>query len=141
LTLARRLCFNAGMTLDSSPFSFRGYWLGQRSNNLNWQILWRQPGSRRLHRRSAGTDNLEIAKETLVAFAGQRTDLETGRPIWLRLSDALHWYEQHMQGRPNGEAYACCWLPPDTRRAGPSRRFWLPPRGHCRSVTHRPGTG
>jgi len=90
LTLARCLWFNAGMTRDRPPFSFRGYWLGQRSNSSNWQILWRRPGSRRLHRRSAGTGNLEVAKETLVTFAGQHIDLAAARPIRLRLSDALH---------------------------------------------------
>jgi integrase len=85
----------------SPIFRYRGFWLGRRADSPCWQIFWRQPGSRRLHRRSTRTPDLNLAKETLVGLAGKRGDLAVEQASWLRLDHALDLYEVSMRNKPS----------------------------------------
>lgn len=73
-------------------FSFRNYWLALRERSPNWYIFWRLPGSRQVHRRSTGTNDLDTAKEALVALARGAQSARLEEPQWLSMTVVLDQY-------------------------------------------------
>ncbi len=89
-------------------FEYRGYWLGHRSESPHWQVFWRLPGSRRVHRKSTKTSNLDAAKEVLLSFAGRRELSPVREPVWLRLETALDLYKENKRGTASEETTQIC---------------------------------
>lgn len=53
-------------------FEFAGHWLVRRRDTPNYHIYWCRPGTRRVRRRSTGTDDLNTAKQRLIEFTSER---------------------------------------------------------------------
>ena len=50
-------------------FEYSGHWLVSRPDTPNYYIYWCRPGTRRVLRKSTGTQDLEQAKQRLIDFA------------------------------------------------------------------------
>lgn len=97
VAITAKAWFSAGMRSKRRIFEYRGFWLGRRSESPHWQVFWRTPASRRVHRRSTGTTNLEAAKEALLTFAGGHPQPRVQEPVWLRLDQAMTFYLEHVK--------------------------------------------
>ncbi len=83
-------------------FEYQNHWLVKRRDTPNYHIYWCRPGTRRVRRKSANTDDFEKAKRQLIEFAHERERPRNQKPENASILDALNEYiERSLDGRPS----------------------------------------
>lgn len=87
--------------MSNRLFEYAEHWLVRRKDTPNLHIYWCRPGSRRVRRKSANTDNLEEAKHRLIEFVNAKKRPKDARsPDEVSVHDALNEYiERTLDGR------------------------------------------
>lgn len=86
-------------TNEGRTFEHEGFWLRRRADSPNWHIYWCAPGTRRVLRKSTGTDDFEAAKRLLLRHARERRAGRPPAPASASLRDLLDEYVERILER------------------------------------------